>query len=641
MLWLLHSPSQTYRPVSRRRWYRPAVSRLEDRSLLSAAGMDLAPASSAAAAISHAVAPVAGKHPLSSVPALSSLPGARASIYLNFMGDYVPKYGRWTNISIPAYDQDGDPTTFSDGELASITTIWSIVAEDFAPFNINVTTVAPTNMAHGVTEKADIGGDGAWTGGKYGGISGLGDFVQTGTPNIAFAFPANFLSNGVPGYPRFTADAISHELGHSFGLNHQCVYSGTTLTQPYNSGPGNGTAPLMGSSYGAARSIWWYGTSSSSTIYQDDMAVIAGATNGFGYRPNPGNTTAATAAPLTVQNTTGLSASGVIIHPTDQNYFKFTAGAGQVGFTVSVNAGANNLAPRIVLLDATGSTVIASAGPSSTDFSASVTATLPRAGTYLVMVASSDGQYGNVGQYSIRGIIGAAAPPSQGGGSNTGSGSGTGTGSTTGTSSPSAPAGVSAVVVNPNQIALSWSGVPGATGYAVYRSSGGPTWVNVGVLGAGVTTFSNTGLAPQTTYGYVVYAVANGRVSAPSAIVWASTPAPPTSAPPTGTANVAIVSRAARSIMLGWQAVPGATGYQIERSSNGRAWSVAGRTSGNGSTSFSDSSVGPNRMYIYRVRAFNAWGSAPASPALRVMTPRASAMPRSAFLRPFRRGMRG
>jgi len=62
-------------------------------------------------------------YPLTSIPALNSLPGAKASLYLDFVGDYIPQWLSYTNITIPAFDQDGDPTIFSDGELASITNI--------------------------------------------------------------------------------------------------------------------------------------------------------------------------------------------------------------------------------------------------------------------------------------------------------------------------------------------------------------------------------------------------------------------------------------------------------------------------------------------------------------------------------------
>src|SRR5262249_27400563 len=51
---------------------------------------------------------------LTSVPALNSLPGAPASLYLDFVGDVIPQWLQYKDITIPAYDQDGDPTTFSD-----------------------------------------------------------------------------------------------------------------------------------------------------------------------------------------------------------------------------------------------------------------------------------------------------------------------------------------------------------------------------------------------------------------------------------------------------------------------------------------------------------------------------------------------
>src|SRR5215831_6823844 len=128
---------------------------------------------------------------LSSVPQLSSLPGAKASIYLNFTGDFTPSWGAFSNITTPAYDIDGDPTTFSISEIANIIKIWQYVAEDYAPFNINVTTVPPANMSHGVTQKVDIGGSGSWLGSVKGGVSYLGDFISSYIPNISFVFPAN------------------------------------------------------------------------------------------------------------------------------------------------------------------------------------------------------------------------------------------------------------------------------------------------------------------------------------------------------------------------------------------------------------------------------------------------------------------
>ncbi len=82
--------------------------------------------------------------PLDSIPALNSNPGATASLYLDFDGHFQAVWSSYTNITTPAYDVDGDATTFSDEELANIQTIWETVAEDYSPFNINVTTLEPS-----------------------------------------------------------------------------------------------------------------------------------------------------------------------------------------------------------------------------------------------------------------------------------------------------------------------------------------------------------------------------------------------------------------------------------------------------------------------------------------------------------------
>jgi Fibronectin type III domain len=611
------------------RLYHPAVWTLEDRMLLSsgpapeliidpapipAQMAQLDPCPSLPTAILRTISsPTGGLHPLSAVPALSSLPGAPASLYLNFVGDSTPSYGTYSNIITPAFDQDGDPTTFSDSELAAIQKAWSCVAEDYAPFNINVTTVPPANMAHGATEKVDIGGDGAWTGGRSGGLCYVNDFTMASVPNIAFVFSQNLAG----GNARDTGDAASHESGHGFGLNHQSTYSGTNLVQEYSTGPGDGTAPLMGSSYGARRSLWWYGPSDAgSTAYQDDMAIISRPTNGFGYRAEPADSTPASAFPLVVQNGTQVSATGLIIHPSDQDYDSFTSGPGVVTFTVSVPADVSDLAPRVELLDASGSTVIASAGPSASDFSASITATLPAAGTYRILVTSSDGHYGNVGHYSISGTISATASPGSG------SGSGTGAGTGTGTSALNAPAAVSASAVSSGRIDLTWAAVPVAQGFQIERANSQGSWAILGTTTAGITVFSDVSVAPGTTYSYRVRAIGSGQTSSPSAVATAATP--PAPSPPVGVSHLTVVSKAPRQVVLTWTpGSSGAQGYTVERSTNGKNWTVVGRASAS-SLRFTDSSVAPGKTYVYRVRAYNSWGFSKPSPVTRLVTPRAA-----------------
>ena len=66
------------------------------------------------------------------------------TIYLDFDGATYSGT-RWKNgaeIVSPAYSIDADPTTFSEIERAQIYLAWQTVAEDYAPFDVNVTTRA-------------------------------------------------------------------------------------------------------------------------------------------------------------------------------------------------------------------------------------------------------------------------------------------------------------------------------------------------------------------------------------------------------------------------------------------------------------------------------------------------------------------
>jgi len=335
------------------------------------------------------------KYGLSSIPALNSLPGAKATIYLDFDGHTEARWGTTSNIVTPAYDRDGDPTTFTDAELASIRQIWEYVAEDYAPFNINVSTVLPASLANGAGLRVSIGGNGSWQGGGSGGSGYVNTFTNA-IVNTVFVFSANLDR----GNPRWVGDAASHESGHAFGLDHQRRYNADgSLASEYNAGPRDGHAPLMGISYGETRGLWWYGTVGQNK-YQDDMALIARSANGFGYRADDYGNTFDTATPLVV-NGASVATAGVIAQTTDRDYFSFRTGAGEASLTVSVPGKIANLDSRLELYDANG-TLIATAAP-STSLGATIIMTLP-AGVYRAAV-SSEGNYGDVGTYQLTGTV--------------------------------------------------------------------------------------------------------------------------------------------------------------------------------------------------------------------------------------------
>jgi len=194
---------------------------------------------------------------------LHSRPTATRVIYLDFHGRTISgtpwntNYTKGADIVIPRYDVDGNPSAFSTKELQNIRAIWQRVAEDYAPFDVDVTTEDPGSESFKKTGAADlnygvrvcVGGDGAWCG-KPGGGGFLNTFAWTPSatyPNPempVFVFPDNLRyvdarGNVVEkGVPKFVADAAAHEAGHTFNLSHDGqTVNGTT--KPYFSGQNN------------------------------------------------------------------------------------------------------------------------------------------------------------------------------------------------------------------------------------------------------------------------------------------------------------------------------------------------------------------------------------------------------------------
>src|SRR5690349_1845838 len=93
------------------------------------------------------------------VPQYDSHPGAPATLYLTFTGDFTSDWDGYHPNTTPAYDIDGDPTTFSQTELDNIHQIWARVSEKYSPFNLNVTTaVAPATLNNFESYKVVVGG---------------------------------------------------------------------------------------------------------------------------------------------------------------------------------------------------------------------------------------------------------------------------------------------------------------------------------------------------------------------------------------------------------------------------------------------------------------------------------------------------
>ncbi len=329
------------------------------------------------------------------VPALHSNASATVKIFLDFDGNFDASWGSYSNVSTPAFDRDGNAASFSQQELNEISYIYNSIAEDFAPFNVDVTTEDPGNFGPGQSLRIAIGGDGQWVGGTYGGVAYINSYTSSWLTNTAYVFSGNL------GSAKSVAEASAHEAGHALGLYHQSTYDGSgNKTSEYNSG-NSSWAPNMGVGYYSQVTTWYNGTNSQgSTSYQDDMAVLARSANGFGYRADDHGNDAANASALTVTNV-ALSGSGVISTNNDADWFSFDTGSGDVSLTVDVAQVAPNLDVTLELRNAAGQ-VVASAAPSGS-LSATLNATLA-GGTYYLVV-QNNGVYGYVGNYSISGTV--------------------------------------------------------------------------------------------------------------------------------------------------------------------------------------------------------------------------------------------
>ncbi len=347
---------------------------------------------------------------------LHSNPGASKTIYLDFNGHtttgtyWNSSFNGGQDIVTPAYSFSGD-ASFTDSELTRIQAIWQRVAEDFIPFDVNVTTEEPQVNALIKNNNNDstwgvrmvIGGSSSWFG-SAGGVAYIGSFTwNSDTP--AFVFEDN-LGNG---NEKYTAEAISHEAGHALGLNHD---GRTSPTEEYFAGYGSGAtgwAPIMGNSYYKSLTQWSRGEYSASSNQEDDLSIIT-SRNGFGYRPDDHGDTRQSATTL-VLNQGVISGNGIIERNTDFDYFSISTGAGNLSLEILPFERSPNLDIAASLFDAAGSLIVTS-NPLNA-LSATISATLA-AGQYYVSVTgvgqgnpASGGysDYGSLGSYSLSGTF--------------------------------------------------------------------------------------------------------------------------------------------------------------------------------------------------------------------------------------------
>jgi PKD repeat protein len=346
---------------------------------------------------------------------LHSKPGASKIIYLDFNGhttsgtSWNSSFTGGASFVTPPFSNDSTVTTdFSQTELDNIYSIWQRVAEDYAPFDVDVTTEEPASLDALIKSTTSdtqfgvrvcIGGSSYdWYGAGAGGVAYLNSFTwNSDTP--CYVFTAQLGS----GNAKYTAEATSHEAGHTFNLSHdgQVAY-GTTAAVGYYQGHAN-WAPIMGVGYYKDVVHWSKGDYPYANNKQDDTAIIAGVT---GYRTDAHGDSIVNATAL---SGTSLTASGIIERRTDADLFSFATGAGPVSFTALPAAPSPNLDIQLALYDGLGN-LVTSANSATLD--ATLSTTLAQ-GTYYLAVdgigtgdpLSAYDDYGSLGQFSLTGTV--------------------------------------------------------------------------------------------------------------------------------------------------------------------------------------------------------------------------------------------
>jgi PKD repeat protein len=343
---------------------------------------------------------------------LHSRPGSNRVIYLDFNG-HVTSNTQWnTNytggqpINSAPFSIDADPTTFNTQEQDAIQYIWQRVAEDYAPFDVDVTTEDPGDAAIFRTTSTDlIYGTRAvisptnFTGNSIGGIAYVGVFNGTGT-NYK---PAFVMTSGLGNNEKNIAEATSHEVGHNLGLNHDGKRNADGTTTGYYSGHGD-WAPIMGVGYYKAVSQWSKGEYPGANQLQDDLAVIQ--TYGLPViSDDHGNTNTA----ATVLSGGNITSSGIIMTRSDVDVFQFSTGDGNVVINLNPASYGANLDIQAKIANAQGN-IVATINPLG--LPASINQFLSAGVYYLTVdgVGAGDlttgySDYASIGQYSITGTL--------------------------------------------------------------------------------------------------------------------------------------------------------------------------------------------------------------------------------------------
>ncbi len=334
------------------------------------------------------------------VPKLNSYGNASATIFLDFDGHLVSGTSWNVNGAFPC-----GPSQMNNTQIDEI---FNRVAEDFRPFNVNITTDSTKFLSAPLNKRMRIivTDSSSWYG-SAAGVAYVGSFSWgDDTPGFVFSKLLGFV-------PKKVAEACSHEAGHTLGLQHQATYNVSCgITANYNPGAGTGEtswAPIMGVAYSRNITSWYNGPDPyGCDRMQDELSIITGGANGFGFRADDHTNSFNTSTQVSFTNNQ-FAVNASIETTNDQDMFKFTipaAGRFQLnGIPYNTGAGnsGSNMDVQVELFDA--SQVLLNTYNSTTTLNAVIDSFLS-AGTYYLRVDGKGTQfapdYGSLGAYTLQ-----------------------------------------------------------------------------------------------------------------------------------------------------------------------------------------------------------------------------------------------
>jgi hypothetical protein len=325
-----------------------------------------------------------------------------------------------------------DNTTFSTAEQDIIQSVWQQVSEDFAPFDVDVTTQDPgfdainrsssADLAFGtrvvITDRSGIEAQCSCAGISYLDVFDEPKFHSRYQPAFVFPPALGVRQGGHVVEDRLTrkkiAEEVSHQAGHNLGLGHD----GTASAKFYE---GHGAwAPIMGVGYNRPITQWSRGEYTGANNTEDDLAYIS--QNGAPLLADDYGNTNPTAKVLGAGPI--VAVTGTITTDADVDVFRVDAPAGVAKFTVAPAPNGPNLDVRLELRNGAGTLLAVDDPPSAlccdqlvaAGMGASLSVDLAPGPYYLwvsgvgAAVPATDGYsgYGSLGKYTLQATMGTA-----------------------------------------------------------------------------------------------------------------------------------------------------------------------------------------------------------------------------------------